>query len=131
VASRVFLFVTRPGYEPAYQAASLGVTAAAMGEETYFVFAFDALKHLARGTFGQPMSERETAEQTRAEGLGVATPGRMLKEARDLGARLLACDTTVRICGLTAAQLVPGSLDEVLGLASIWRMTQGARVLTF
>jgi peroxiredoxin family protein len=127
----LFLFVEHAGYEPAFQAASLGVTAAAMGEEVYFVFAFDALKQLARGSFGQPRNERETAELTRAEGLGVATPLRMLDEARSLGARLMACDSTVRICGFTASQLVPSALDEVAGLASIWRMAQGARTLSY
>jgi peroxiredoxin family protein len=131
VAARVFLFASRAGYEPAFQVASLGVTAAAMGEETYFVFAFDALKQLARGSFGQAMNERESAELTRAEGLGVATPAQMLAEARSLGARLMACDSTVRICGLTASQLMPSVLDEVAGLATIWRLTQGARTLSF
>jgi len=125
------IFISRSGYEPAFQATSIGVTAAAMGDEAYFVFSFDALKQLARGTFGQPLNERESGELTRAEGLGVATPARMLEEARSLGARLLASGTTVRICGLTAAQLAPGLLDEVLGLASLWRFAQGARTLTF
>ena len=129
--ARVFIFISSAGYEPAFQAASLAVTAAAMGDETYVVFAFDALKQFARGSFGQPMNERESAELTRAEGLGVAAPAVMLSEARGLGARLLACDTTVRICGLTSGQLVPGVLDEVTGLASLWRLTQGARTLSF
>ena len=131
MAGRVFLFVSGSGYEPAFQASSLAVTAAAMGDEIYLVFAFDALKQLARGTFGQPMNERESAELTRGEGLGVASPARMLDEARKAGARLLACDSTVRICGLTASQLVPSVLDEVMGLATLWRLTQGARTLSF
>ena len=131
MASRVLIFVSHAGYGTAYQAASLGVTAQAMGDEVVFVFSFDALRQLARGTFGQAMNERETAEVTRAEGLGAATPAKMLSEARGLGARLLACDTTVRICGLTPTQLVPGVLDEVAGLPSIWRLSAGARTLTF
>lgn len=131
MAARVVLFVSSSGYEPAFQAASLGVTAAAMGEEVHFVFAFDALRLLARGTFGQPLNEREAAELTRAEGLGVAAPATMLAEARGMGARVVACDTTVRICGLTASQLTPKPLDEVAGLATIWRLAQGARTLNF
>ena len=86
MAARVMLFVSSAGYEPAYQAASIGVTAAAMREEVHFVFAFDALRQLARGAFGQPLNERESAELTRAEGLGAAAPSRMLAEARQLGA---------------------------------------------
>ncbi|MFN0063002.1 MAG: hypothetical protein ACKVPX_10875 [Myxococcaceae bacterium] len=131
MAARAMLFISSAGYPPAYQAASIGVTAAAMGEEVYFVFAFDALRQLARGAFGQPQNERESSEATRAEGMGAATPAKMLAEARALGARALACDTTVKICGLSAPALVGGALDEVLGLPSLWRLSQGARTLSF
>jgi peroxiredoxin family protein len=131
VAGRVVFFISEAGYEPAFQAGSLGVTAAAMGDEVYFIFGFNALRQLARGAFGEPLNERESAELTRAEGLGVATPVRMLTQARSMGARLLACDTTVKVCGLTASQLTGPILDEVTGLASLWRLTQGARTLTF
>ncbi len=128
MAGRVFFFLQHATYEPAFQAASMGITAAAMGDEVYFVFAFDALRQLARGTFGLPHSEKERAESERAEGLGVPTPARMLEEARTLGARLIACDTTVRICGFIPQEL-EGTLDEVMGLASLWRLTEGARTL--
>jgi hypothetical protein len=38
----------------------------------------------------------------------------------------------VRLCGLRAEELEEGKvLDEVVGLAQIWRLTSGARVLTF
>ena len=49
MAGRVFFFLQQATYEPAFQAASMGITAAAMGDEVYFVFAFDALRQLARG----------------------------------------------------------------------------------
>lgn len=108
----------------------MGLTAAAMGEEVYFVFAFDALRALGRGTFGEPQSERERSELTRAEGLGVPSPLKMLQEARGLGARVLVCDTALRICGLAEKDL-GSKIDEVLGLPSIWRLTDQARVLNF
>jgi peroxiredoxin family protein len=127
---RVVFFLQSASFEPAYQAASLSITAAAMGDEVYIVFAFDALRQLVRGSYGQPRSEKEMAEATRAEGLNVPKPVRMLEEARSLGAKLIACDTTVKICGFTPAE-IGQKLDEVTGLASIWRLTQGARVLSF
>ena len=71
MAGRVFFFLQHATYEPAFQAASMGITAAAMGDEVYFVFAFDALRQLVRGGFGLPHSEKELAESARAEGLGV------------------------------------------------------------
>jgi len=127
---RVVFIVNGGGFESAFQAVSMGITAAAMGDEVTFVFAFEALRQIARGGFGFPKNERESAESARAQGLGVPAPLRMLEEARSMGARLVACDTTVKLCGFSAADF-EGKLDEVMGLASIWRLTEGARVLTF
>ena len=70
------------------------------------------------------------AESARAEGLGLPPPAQLLREARGLGARLIACDTTVRICGFVPDEL-SRVLDEVVGLPTIWRLTEGARTLTF
>jgi len=130
MSGRVVVFVSAGSYEPAFQVASLAITAAAMGDEVHVVFAFDALRDLHHGTFGHPRGEQERAESARAEGLGVPAPFQMLEEARLLGARLLACDTTVKLCGLSVAE-VAGQIDEVMGLASVWRLTQGARTLSF
>jgi predicted peroxiredoxin len=130
MAGRVLFFLQRGGYPPAYQAASMGITAAALGDAVHFVFAFDALRQLVRGDFGRPQSDREAVESARAEGLGLPPPATMLAEARGLGARLVACDTMLRIAGVPtdeAEQL----LDEVLGLPALWRLTEGARLLTF
>lgn len=129
MAGRVFFFLQHATYEPAFQAATMGITAAAMGDEVYFVFAFDALRQLVRGAYGQPESEREHEEFRRAESLGVLAPAPMLAEARTLGARLIACDTTVRLCGYEPDAL-RGTLDEVMGMASLWRLTEGARTLS-
>jgi peroxiredoxin family protein len=122
--------VQRGGYEPAYQAASMGITAAALGDEVVFVFAFEALRQLVRGDFGRPQSDKEMVESARAEGLGVPPPVQMLEEARGLGARRLACDTMLKLSGVSLAE-AERVLDGVLGLAALWRLTEGARVLTF
>ncbi|MGV3622547.1 MAG: hypothetical protein ACO1OB_17140 [Archangium sp.] len=132
MSGRVVFFVNSAGYEAAWQTASMGITAAAMGDEVIFVFAFEALRSLSNGTFGKPLSDRERAEATRGDGIGAPLPSRMLHDARGLGARAVACDTTVKLCGLAANALTSdGVLDEVLGLPQIWRLTEGARVLTF
>lgn len=110
----------------------MGITASALGDDVVFVFAFDALRALEKGTFGKPLTERERSEFTRGQGLGAPLPAKMLADARAMGARVVACDTTVKLCGLVPAQLeAAGVLDEVLGLPQIWRLTEGAKVLTF
>jgi hypothetical protein len=85
MAGRVVFIVQRGGYEPAYQAASMGITAAALGDEVVFVFAFEALRQLCRGDFGRAQSDREMAEGARAEGVGVPPPAQLLAEARGWG----------------------------------------------
>lgn len=130
VANRAVFFVNSGGFEPAHQAASLGITAAAMGDDVTFVFGFEALRALARDGFGAALSEREKKEIARAEGMGVPSPTRMLLEARSMGARVIASDTMVKMCGLTEEGLGV-RLDEVMGLSSIWRLTHNARTLTF
>lgn len=129
---RAVFFVSTAGYEAAWRAMSMGLTAVAMGDEVAFVFAFDALRAVAKGTFGKPLSERESKVVARGEGLGAPVPAKMLEDARGLGARALACDTTVKLCGLSPNELTEaGKLDDVWGLAQLWRLTEGARVLTF
>jgi peroxiredoxin family protein len=131
MAGRVFFFLQHASFEPAFQAATMGLTAAAMGDEVYFVFAFEALRQLERGELGAPCTPQECEERARAEALNVPAPAQMLQEARGLGARLVACDTTVRLCGLVPHELAAaGVLDEVMGLAALWQLTAGARMLT-
>src|SRR4051812_21687838 len=130
MAGKVVFFVQSPSFESAWMAASLGITATAMGDDVFFVFSFDALRALARDHFGKPLSEREAVESARADGLGVPTPSRMLSEAREMGARFIVCDTMLKLCGLAPADLGK-RIDEVMGLAALWRLTDGARVLTF
>ncbi|MCA2981365.1 MAG: hypothetical protein INH41_02655 [Myxococcaceae bacterium] len=130
--SRLVIFLSAGGYEAAWQATSLGLTAAAMGDDVVFVFAFDALRALSRGTFGKPLTERESAAATRGTGLGAPVPLGMLADARSLGARALACDTTVKLCGLVPAELLEqGLLDDVTGLPDIWKLTGVARLVSF
>jgi peroxiredoxin family protein len=131
VCGRVVFLVSSGGYEAAWQCTSMGITATAMGDDVVFVFAFDALKALAKGTFGKPLSDRERTELTRGEGLGAPLPTRMLADARAMGAKCVACDTTVKLCGLVPAELEAKKiLDEVLGLPQIWKLTEGARVVS-
>lgn len=132
VSERAVFFVHSAGYEAAWQVASMGLTAAVMGDSVVYVFSFDALRALSKGIFGKPLNDRESKAVARGEGLGAPVPNRMLDEARQLGARIVACDTTVKLCGLDAKQLTSaGKVDEVMGLPSIWKLTEKAKVLSF
>ncbi len=129
MAARVVFFIQHGSFEPAFQASSIAITAAAMGDEVWMVFAWDGLRQLVRGSYGLPDNDRERIELARSEGLGLPNPLKMLQEARSLGVRLVACESIVKMCGFDPAQL-NGVLDEVMGLASIWRLTEGARTIS-
>jgi len=129
MAGRVVFFVQHGSFEPAFQLASMAITAAAMGEEVIVVLAWDALRQFMRGSFGLPESDRERMEQARSEGLNLPAPAKMLQEARTLGVKVVACESIVRMCGFEPAQ-TGQVLDEVMGLPSIWRLTQGARTVS-
>ena len=98
MANRVFLFVSSAGYEPAFQASSLAVTAVAMGDETYLVFAFDALKQLAIGEAASIVSaiaEVRTALLDFQRNFAATPPGAVL-DGRDIGT-VIAPDADVKI----------------------------------
>lgn len=125
---RVALFLQSASFEAAYQASTLALTAAAMGDEVWIILGFEPLRALGEGRFGAAADPVEQDEAARAARLNLPSPGQMLAEARSLGARCVACDTLVELAGLDAAR-VP-QLDEPLGLASIWRFARVARTVS-
>ena len=56
----------------------------------------------------------------------------MMRDARALGARLVACETVVRLSGLDGDALVAAKvLDAVHSLPQIWREAADAQVFNF
>ena len=104
-------------------ATNLAITAAALGDEVYVALFGDALQAYAGGRFA------EGAPAT-AAGAGVPPLDGTLTEARrDLGVRVVACDTALRLAGVDPKQAVP-PLDEVMSLPALWRVVQGGRSLS-
>lgn len=122
----VVIFLERDAYEPAWLAASLALSAQAAGDAVTVVLSFGALTAWADGRLGSD----DSAARRRGDALGAADPMRLLTEARALGAKLLACETIVKLSGLDPDR-ARTRLDEVTGLQAVWKRTEGARVLTF
>ena len=126
---RVAIFLQLESFEPVYQAGTLALTAAAMGDEAWVVLGFAPLRALAEERLGAPAGATEQQEALRAAELRLPTPQQMLAEARGLGVRVVACDTLARLAGVSPSALP--LLDETLGLPSIWRFARTARTVTF
>ncbi len=118
------VFLHRGGWEDRYQAVTLGVTAAAHGEPVTVALFFEPLRLWVAGRF----DEGAPAEAAAAR---VTSLREALEEARrELGLRVVACDTAVRLAGLDPAAAAP-SLDGLEPLPSLWRTAREGRALTF
>lgn len=115
------------GFERAYQALTLGVTARAMGQEVTLVLAFGALRALAEDRLGEPTPGPDLWSARRGEQHGAPTVQRLLSDARELGLKLWACETVAKISGIDPEQLEGKA--ELVGLPQIVRAQQQAQVL--
>ncbi|MHB1846233.1 MAG: hypothetical protein ACYCWW_15530, partial [Deltaproteobacteria bacterium] len=121
---RLVILLQRPGFEALYQAASLSFTAGSIGDEATVAPFFGGLLTLLGRI---PYSEEAAA--VRAHALGLPDPRHMLSEGRAAaGVRLVACDTAIRLAGLELDHVRP-LVDEVIGLAALWRRAEGAQIV--
>jgi len=112
------------GWPGRYQAAMIGVTAASLGDPVTVALSFEPLRAWVEGRFDE--GAPPTAAAARVPSL-VAT----LDEARrELGLRVVACETAVRLAGLDP-EVVRPRLDALEPLTSLWRLAQQGRALSF
>jgi peroxiredoxin family protein len=118
------IFLSGRGWPERYQAVMLAVTAASLGDAVTVVLAFEPLRAFVEGRF------EEGAPATVA-GARVPPLAATLEEARrELGLRVVACETAVRLAGLEP-EAVRARLDGLEPLPSLWRLAQQGRALSF
>jgi peroxiredoxin family protein len=106
------LFLHHGAWADRYQAVTLAVTAAALGEKVIVALFFEPLRLWAAGRFDEG-APPEAAEAR------VAPLRETLEEARrELGVEVVACDTAVRLAGLDPAAL-GGALDRIATLPQL------------
>ena len=96
-----------------HAALMLAATAAALGRAV-MLFATDAG---APALLASEAAGQEPAEEARRRSLGVATCAELRAAAVELGVRLVACETAMRLGGVAAADLAAGV--EVAGMATL------------
>ncbi len=114
--SRPFVvLVHHGGWSDRYQAVTLAVTAAALGDRVTVALFFEPLRLWVEGRF----DDGAPAEAGRAR---VAPLRETLEEARrELGLEVVACDTAVRLAGLDP-DAIRGSMDGIVTLPSLWKL---------
>jgi peroxiredoxin family protein len=123
--ARPLVILLRSGdWAARYQAATLALTAAAFGDEVRLVVFFEALAAWVEGRF-----DAGAPPEAAAARVGSLTAS--LEEGRrELGLRVVACDTAVRLAGLDPARAA-AALDGVVGLPELWRIARAGQVLAF
>ncbi len=122
VSGQVVIFLRSGDWDARQLAVSLALTAAAFGDAVHLALYGAALRAFVGGRFaeGAPPSAAAARvpplDDTLAEG------------RRDLGLRVVACDTALRLAGLDPAAAVP-PLDEVMSLPSLWRLAREGRAI--
>lgn len=118
----VVVFLQRGAWADRYQAVTLAVTAAALGDEVIVALFFEPLRLWVEGRF----DEGAPAE---AEAARVVSLRETLEAARkELGVEVVACDTALRLVGLDPAAL-GSALDGVVGLPSLWKSARDGRAI--
>jgi peroxiredoxin family protein len=120
VSGRLVVLLHRASWADRYQAVTLAVTAAAMGDAVTVALFFEPLRLWVEGRF----DEGTPAEAGAAR---VAPLRETLDEARrELGLEVVACDTAVRLAGLDPLAVRP-ALDGVVTLPSLWSSAREGR----
>lgn len=120
MSGRLVVLLHRGSWADRYQAATLAVTAAALGERVTVALFFEPLRLWAEGRF----DEGAPAEAAPAR---VGALAAMLEEARrELGLEVVACDTAVRLAGLDPER-IRGALDAIVTLPQLWKAAAEGR----
>lgn len=113
----------RAAWADRYQAVTLAVTAAALGEHVTVALFFDALRLWVDGRF----DEGAPAEAAAAR---IASLRDSLDEARrELGLEVVACDTAVRLAGLEP-DAIRGAVDGIVTLPALWKAAREGRQIS-
>jgi predicted peroxiredoxin len=119
----VVIFARGDAWEARQLAVSLALSAAALGDAVHLALFGGALRLFVEGGFD------EGAPPSAAAAKVGSLAGALAEARRDLGVRVVACDTALRLEGLDAASAVP-PLDAVASLPSLWRLAQEGCALT-
>jgi peroxiredoxin family protein len=122
MAGPLVVFLQQGSWEGRYQAVTLAVTAAALGDAVTIALFFEPLRLWVAGRF----DEGAPPEAAAARVLGLAAS---LGEARrELGLEIVACDTAVRLAGLDPAEL-GSAVDRIASLPALYKSAREGQLV--
>lgn len=123
MSGAVVIFLRSGGWEARWEAVSIALTAAALGERVHLALFAEPLRGFATGTF-------DDGAPAEASALGDPLSVSLGEGRSALGVQVVACETAVRLAGLDPARVVP-PLDALVSLPALWKLADGGRLLTF
>lgn len=121
MSAPVVVFLHRGGWADRYQATTLALTAAALGDAVTLALFFEPLRLWTEGRFDEGAPGEAAAAK-------VGSLTEVLEEGRRaLGVRVVACDTALRLAGVGAEGAA--RLDGVMTLPALWQLARGGRAL--
>jgi len=130
------IFAHNATYDKLHQVATIGMTAAAMGKDVIVVLLFWTIKKLAEGKIDQldfPPEYAGSADEVARllKEKKVPKISEMFQDAKQVGKfRLIACSAGLEYMGVDS-QSVEQSVDDVLGLPAILKLTEEAETKLF
>lgn len=130
------IFAHNATYDKLHQVATIGMTAAAMGKDVIVVLLFWTIKKLAEGKIDQldfPPEYAGSADEVARllKEKNVPKISEMFQDAKHVGKfRLIACSAGLEYMGVDG-RVVEKSVDEVLGLPAILKLTEVAETKLF
>ncbi len=122
MAAPLVLFLQRGTWADRYQAVTIAVTAAALGDPVTVALFFEPLRRWVAGRFdeGAPPEAGAARVESLTRSLGEAR--------RELDLELVACDTAIRLAGLEPEALGT-ALDRVATLPSLWKTASDGKLV--
>jgi peroxiredoxin family protein len=124
VKRALVIFLSGAGWPARYQAISLAATAAALGDEVTLALAFEPLVALLDGWLDE--GAPATAGEARVPPLSAT----LAEVRRELGVRVVACETAVRLAGVPVER-ARAALDALEPITSQWRRAQSGRAVAY
>lgn len=116
------VFLQRGSWQDRYQAVTLAVTAAALGDAVILALFFEPLRLWVAGRFdeGAPPEAGPARVLGLAESIGEAR--------RHLGLEVVACDTAVRLAGLDP-DAIGKAVDRIASLPALWKAAREGQLV--
>jgi peroxiredoxin family protein len=117
------IFLRSSDWQSKYLAVTTAVTAAAMGDEVQLALFFGPLRDWVDGSF-----DRDTPPRAAEVHVGSLTS--TLEEARrDLGVKIVACDTAMKLASVEEGQA--SRLDGIVSFPALWKTAQTGQLIAF